>query len=317
MTEALTLGIDTSNYTTSAALCLGGKIVLNKKIPLPVREGERGLRQSDAVFAHIKNLPEVMDAVKSALGGRTPDAVGVSVTPRDAAGSYMPCFLSGVAAAQAAAAVSGARVYEFSHQAGHIAAALYSAGKTELLLSSEPFAAFHVSGGTTEVTLVTPDDGYPRAELIGGTDDLNAGQLIDRVGVMMGLRFPCGAELERLAEAREVRLSGINVSVSGLSCHLSGAENKARTLYEKTLDKADTAAYTLDFVTKTLDKLTDNLRSEHPNIPIIYAGGVMSCKRMRATLGRRGGVYFSEPAYSADNAAGAAFMAYYAHTKRK
>lgn len=311
MTEKVTLGIDTSNYTTSAAVCVGGRIVLNKKIPLPVKEGERGLRQSDAVFAHVKNLPEVMAAVREELSGKVPDAIGVSVTPRDAEGSYMPCFLSGKSAAYSASAVTGAPVYEFSHQAGHIAAALYSAGKTELLFSYAPFAAFHVSGGTTEITLVTPDkSGYPRAVCIGGTEDLNAGQLIDRVGVMMGLKFPCGPALEKLAEEREVSLSSVNVSVSGLSAHLSGAENKARTLYEKTEDSVAVAAYALDFVTKTLDRLTENLRREYPGIPVIYAGGVMSCKRMRKTLGKRENVYFSEPEFSADNAAGTALMAY-------
>ncbi len=317
MTDTVTLGIDTSNYTTSAAVCVGGRIVLNKKLPLPVKAGERGLRQSDAVFSHVKNLPEVMDAVKDTLGGRVPNAIGVSVTPRDAEGSYMPCFLSGKVAAYSASAASDVPVYEFSHQAGHITAALYSAGRTELLFDDAPFAAFHVSGGTTELTLVTPDCGYPRARLIGGTEDLNAGQLIDRVGVMMGLPFPCGAALERLAEEREVKLPGINVSVWGLSCHLSGAENKARELYERTGDTIEVAAYTLDFVTKTLDRLTENLRREYPDIPVIYAGGVMSCKRMRKTLGGRENVYFSEPEYSADNASGTALMAYYAHKAKE
>lgn len=317
MTEKITLGIDTSNYTTSAALCIDGRIVLNKKIPLPVKDGERGLRQSDAVFAHVKNLPDVMLAVRDVLDGKTPDAVGVSVTPRDVEGSYMPCFLSGKAAAYSATAVTGAPVYEFSHQAGHIVAALYSAGKTDLLFGNEPFAAFHVSGGTTELTLVTPDNAYPRAVCIGGTSDLNAGQLIDRVGVMMGLKFPCGAALERLAEGIEVSFSGVNVSVDGLRANLSGAENKARVLYEKTNDKAKTAAYTLDFVTKTLDLLTENLRREYPAIPVIYAGGVMSCRRMRKTLGKRENVFFSEPEFSADNAAGIALITYNRLTEGK
>ncbi len=315
MSEKITLGIDTSNYTTSVAICADGHIVLNKKLPLPVKEGERGLRQSDAVFAHIKNLPEAMAEARTVLGGKSPDAIGVSVTPRDAKGSYMPCFLSGKAAAYSASAACGAPIYEFSHQAGHIAAALFSAGKTDLLFGDKPFAAFHVSGGTTELTLVTPDNGYPRAVPIGGTNDLNAGQLIDRVGVMLGLQFPCGAALEKLAEPVKVSMHGINVSVNRLTANLSGAENLARFRYIDTDDKAETAAYTLDFVTKTLDTLTKNLRSEYPEIPVIYAGGVMSCKRMRITLGKRCDVYFSEPEFSADNAAGIALLAYNKLTK--
>ncbi|MBQ7930319.1 MAG: peptidase M22, partial [Clostridia bacterium] len=98
MRNLLFLGIDTSNYTTSAAICDGeGNILLNAKAPLPVKEGERGLRQSDAVFHHVKNLPEV-----SRQAGRIMDenrektlvSVGCSATPRDSDGSYMPCFLS-------------------------------------------------------------------------------------------------------------------------------------------------------------------------------------------------------------------------------
>ena len=59
--KALFLGIDTSNYTTSAALADGdGNIIVNLKRLLPVKEGERGLRQSDALFAHTKNLPLIM-----------------------------------------------------------------------------------------------------------------------------------------------------------------------------------------------------------------------------------------------------------------
>ncbi len=335
MTDIITVGIDTSNYKTSAAIVIGGKIVYNGTYPLFVKEGERGLRQSDAVFSHVKNLPGVMDKIGELLINyeKRPDAVGVSRSPRDVEGSYMPCFLAGEVAAHALAAGSFSPLYEFSHQAGHITAALYSAGKIDLLFGDKPFAAFHVSGGTTELTLVTPSpntaelafitptgniptDVAPTIECIGGTNDLNAGQLIDRVGVMMGMKFPCGAELERTAAQYEGEVYPVSVSVNGLNCNLSGAENKARALYEKTGDAAATAAYTLDFVTDTLDALTKNLRREYKDIPIIYAGGVMSCMRMRAKLGRRRDVYFSDPEFSADNAAGVARLAYYAQKKR-
>ncbi len=315
MTDKITLGIDTSNYTTSAAIVINGEVVYNGKAPLPVSEGERGLRQSDAVFAHIKNLPHLMETVKEKLGGRTPDAIGVSYAPRDTENSYMPCFLSGRAAAYAASAVSGALIYEFSHQAGHITAALYSAGKTELIFGVEPFFAFHVSGGTTDIALVTPCDGRLDIETVGGTLDLNAGQLIDRVGVYMGMKFPSGAELEREAALFDGKTKGIKTSVDGLFCNLSGAENRAKQLYDKTKSIPEVSAFTLDFVTETLDKLSGNLREKYGSFPIIYAGGVMSCRRMRGKLGRRENVYFSEPQYSADNAAGTALLTYYKHTK--
>ena len=152
------VGFDTSNYTTSVAVCdADGSVIANLKAPLPVKEGERGLRQSDAVFAHIKNLPTLADRLADVLRqGFEPVAVGVSSTPRDAEGSYMPCFLSGVAAARSFAAAKGLTVYEFSHQSGHIMAAAYSSGYADKLLE-KPFLAFHVSGGTTEMLLVKPD----------------------------------------------------------------------------------------------------------------------------------------------------------------
>ena len=147
------LGIDTSNYTTSAALIYDdGELIANIKRPLLVNEGERGLRQSEAVFSHIKNFPSVMDEVRAVLAGRIPSAVGVSARPRNIDGSYMPCFLSGVAVAEGISASLGIPLYKFSHQCGHVMAALYSAGSEELM--ADRFAAFHVSGGTTELLIV-------------------------------------------------------------------------------------------------------------------------------------------------------------------
>ena len=139
------VGIDTSNYTTSCAVCdENGEIVANLKRPLPVREGQRGLRQSDAVFEHVRNLPALLAELSDRLDGYTPLAVGVSVRPRDAEQSYMPCFLSGKSAAYALAAGRGLEVYELSHQNGHIMAALYSAGRLDLL-QSKRFLAFSMS----------------------------------------------------------------------------------------------------------------------------------------------------------------------------
>lgn len=316
----LFLGIDTSNYTTSASLCdKGGRVILNLKKLLPVKEGERGLRQSDALFAHTKNLPEIMGKLGEFLKNEMPCAkivaLGVSSTPRSVEGSYMPCFLSGVAAAESICAVLGCERYFFSHQDGHIMAALYSSGKTELLYSKEPFAAFHVSGGTTELLLVNPTDDGMRVELIGGTQDMNAGQAIDRTGVMMGLKFPCGREMESLCG--DVPYKKCKVSVNGLDCNLSGLENLAARKYRETNDKAATSAFCFDFIADTLYKLTENLREQYDNIPVIFAGGVMSNKRIAKRLSNLGNVYFSEPEFSADNAAGIALLTRRKYMKNK
>ena len=311
----LFLGIDTSNYTTSVALCdQDGKVILNLKKLLPVKEGERGLRQSDALFAHTKNLPEIMQGLgeflKNEAQGSCTVAVGCSATPRSVEGSYMPCFLSGIAAAESICAVSGCEKYEFSHQDGHIMAALYSSGKTELLDAREKFAAFHVSGGTTELLLVTPTEDGMKIDLLGGTQDMNAGQAIDRTGVMMGLKFPCGREMEALCGDAPYQKS--RVSVNGLECNLSGLENLAAKKYKESEDKAITSAFCFDFIADTLYKLAENLREQYKDIPVIFAGGVMSNKRIAKRLSALGNVYFSEPEFSADNAAGIALL-----TRRK
>ncbi len=310
--KKLFLGIDTSNYTTSAALCdADGKVILNLKKLLPVKEGERGLRQSDALFAHTKNLPEIMqqlgDFLKNDTSGAEIRAVGYSATPRSAEGSYMPCFLSGVAAAETVCAVTGCEKYSFSHQDGHVMAALYSSEMTELLNRDEPFAAFHVSGGTTELLLIKPHGGEFSVGLLGGTADMNAGQAIDRTGVMMGLKFPCGREMEGLCA--DVPYKKGKISVNGLECNLSGLENLAAKLYRETENRADVSAFCFDFIADTLYKLTENLRAEFNDISVIFAGGVMSNKRIAERLRSLGNVYFSEPEFSADNAAGISLLA--------
>ena len=302
------LGIDTSNYTTSVAACNEqGEVIANIKKLLEVKEGERGLRQSDAVFAHIKNFPEISKQVQNELAGYEISGVGVSISPRDVSGSYMPCFLTGKAVAEMIAATHGAPVRYFSHQAGHIMAALYSSGSLEQLISS-PFVAFHVSGGTTEALYVTPNGHSFDVEILFDTADISAGQAIDRAGVMMGMKFPCGKEMEALAKENCVKLSKPRICVNDTQCNLSGLENIAKKLYEESGDKAYVSAYVLNFVAETLVSITKRIREKHPDLPIVYAGGVMSNMFLKNKLSQFENTYFSEPAFSADNAAGIALL---------
>jgi len=312
------IGIDTSNYTTSVAVASDeGEIIANLKIPLEVTDGERGLRQSDAVFAHVKNLPRISDELRQYTVGKSVAAVGCSSAPRDALGSYMPCFLSGQSAASMMAASADVPLYLFSHQAGHIAAAVYSSGFNAG--SCNRFAAFHVSGGTTEVMLVSPNksaddssfnlsDVY-RVQLLGGTRDLNAGQVIDRAGVMMGFKFPCGRELEKNAIENEKKIPHIKTSVDGFECNLSGLENKAAQLYAESGDKRLTSSYVLEFIAETIMQITEKILSAHgSDIPLLYAGGVMSCSIIKNKLGEKFDCHFAQPEFSSDNAAGTALM---------
>ena len=310
----LFVGIDTSNYTTSCALCDGeGRVIANIKKMLPVKAGERGLRQSDALFAHVKNLPECMDSLSEVIARETENgakiaAVGYSATPRDIEGSYMPCFLAGVSAAKSlCAGIPGVKFYALSHQCGHIRAAIYSSGYDHT--DGKPFGAFHVSGGTTDILLCKPCGTDIKIEGVGGSRDINAGQAIDRTGVLMGLPFPAGRHMEALAEEYHEKISGVAVSVKGMECNLSGLENKAAEAYQKTNDKSYVSAYVFEFVGKTLYKMSEAFKEEYGDIPIIYAGGVMSNRQIKKKLSKISKSYFSEPEFSADNAAGIALMA--------
>lgn len=302
-----TLGIDTSNYTTSTCIFDSEKgEVIQKKLLLPVKQGEKGLRQSDAVFHHTSRLYPLIRELFEEYGGEI-DAIGVSEKPRDAEGSYMPCFLVGVNAANCIGAAAKKPVYGFSHQAGHIAAALYSSGKMNLI--NEKFIAFHVSGGTSEMLLVSPDD--ERAfdvKIIGETLDLNCGQAVDRAGVMMGLSFPCGKELEALALKSSEKYNP-KVCVKGGNCSLSGVENQCRKMLESGEPKENVARYCLDFICKTLEKMTEYALAEYGNLPLVFAGGVMSNSIIRNKIQSRFGASFAEPDFSCDNAAGIAILA--------
>ena len=256
------LAFDTSNYTTSVAILTShGDLLGNLKRPLSVKEGARGLRQSDAVFLHTVNIPELMrDAAPIISKGRIV-AVGVSERPRNQEGSYMPCFLAGVSAAEAVSSALGVPLYRFSHQCGHIMAAIYSSGAFDVL--DGDFMAFHISGGTTELVHVIPQKHAFSAEIIGGTKDLNAGQVIDRIGVKMGLPFPAGSHVERLALENTKKIPRKKISRQDTYLNLSGLENMALKLYDETSDERLVCAFVLDYIGRALCEITDVMFKEY------------------------------------------------------
>ena len=307
MSKRVFVGIDTSNYTTSCAISSeNGEILHNFRILLPVGDGERGLRQSDAVFAHIKNLKAISNMIRENCVGYEIASVGYSAYPRDTQGSYMPCFLAGEAVAQMLSAFLNVPVYQFSHQSGHIRASVYSSKAA----TGNEFIGFHISGGTTEILMTKlRTDGYYDIQQIGGSIDLHAGQAIDRIGVAMGLKFPCGKEMEQLALKNNKKTPKPKICVSGYDCNLSGLENLALKLYAQENDKLLVSAYVFDFVGETLAKITENLRKEYNSIPLIYAGGVMSNSIIQDRLRKSfDNVYFATAEYSADNASGIALL---------
>lgn len=298
-----TLGFDTSNYTTSVA-AFNGVSGENCSRLLDVRPGELGLRQSDALFAHVKRLPEMTDELFAALPRDTIRAVGASTRPRAVDGSYMPCFLAGSSQAQTLARILDVPFYAFSHQQGHIAAALWSAGRMELMHT--PHLAWHLSGGTTELLLVEPDGKNVKAEKLGGTSDISAGQLIDRTGKLLGLPFPAGKSIDALSRGSDCR-DRYRVKLHGLEFSFSGIQNKAEAFYAATNSPADTARFVMNCIVTCIADATRAALAEKPGLPVVFSGGVASNSMLRERM-REFSPVFAEPQYSTDNAMGIAVL---------
>ena len=297
------IGFDTSNYTTSIAY-FDGYNGMNYSQLLPVKQGALGLRQSDAVFAHIKSLPELSGRLFSNMETKKIDAVAVSTRPRAVDGSYMPCFMVGYTHAKLLSDSLGVPLYEVSHQQGHVAASLWSADRVDLM--DVPHLAWHLSGGTTELLLVEPEKGNVRCSRIGGTTDISAGQLIDRTGQLLELPFPSGKHLDALrknASMTEV----FKAKCNGAEFSLSGVQNKIQQFHARENNSAETAAYTLRCVAEAVFTATKNALKEYPGFSVVFSGGVASNSLLRERLAPLKPV-FSPPQYATDNAMGVAVL---------
>ena len=295
------LGIDTSNYTTSAA-AFDGRDGVNRSRLLDVAPGQLGLRQSDALFSHVKRLPVLMEQLFSSVFPGEIQAVAVSTRPRAVEGSYMPCFLAGVAVAKSLAAALGVPCHEVSHQQGHVAAALWSAGRMDLM--DKPHLAWHLSGGTTELLSITPEGKNVRAEKIGGTSDISAGQIMDRTGKLLALPFPAGKALDQLSQGVEVK--PFRVKTQGLTFSLSGLENQVAAFYQRTNSPEETAAFAVSSVCDVVLRTTREAQKQYPGLEVVFSGGVASNVTLRRVCGF--GV-FAAPQFSTDNAMGVAVLA--------
>ena len=297
------IGFDTSNYTTSIAFYDGIDGVNCSKL-LPVKAGELGLRQSDAVFHHTKSLPELSGRLFSNLDAGVITAIGVSTRPRAVEGSYMPCFMVGYSHAKLLSEAFRVPLVECSHQQGHVAASLWSANRLDLM--DVPHLAWHLSGGTTELLLVEPDGRNVKCTRIGGTTDISSGQLIDRTGQLLGQPFPAGKHIDRLSmDAKNKDL--FKVKCPGTEFSLSGVQNKVNAYYEKCLDPAETAGYALRCVCHAVYTATKNAMAEYSGLPVVFSGGVASNQMLRERIAPLNPI-FAKPEFSTDNAMGVAVL---------
>ncbi|MBM7555235.1 Kae1-like domain-containing protein [Halanaerobacter jeridensis] len=310
MSKDLILGIDTSNYTTSAALVAQtGELVTQNRARLEVEKGNRGLRQSKAVFQHVEKLPEIINEV---IAGHQEQIVKIVVSsrPRNEADSYMPVFRVGEGQAATLAQALNASLEKVSHQAGHLMAGLWS----NEIYHSERFLALHLSGGTSELLLVNEKENASfEIEKIGGSQDLTAGQFIDRVGVKLGLSFPAGPELEKLAQQGSEDTVDIPHSVQGLEVSFSGPCSAAMREIEAGKNKADIALGVQQSIAHSLIEVLSKAVKEYDCQDVLLVGGVMANQylrdKLKADLEEKNSdtqLYFADPRWSSDNAVGTA-----------
>ncbi|MDK2820077.1 MAG: hypothetical protein PWP31_42 [Clostridia bacterium] len=307
------LGIDTSAYTCSAAVVStkGELIIANRRL-LPVPQGERGLQQATAVFHHVQMIPEVLKGIFDKVPADHIKKVVASVKPRPIEGSYMPVFTVGTGQARVLASAFKVPFQESSHQEGHIMAGLWSSG----WFPRKPFLAVHLSGGTSEILRVESKAGGFNIKKLGGTLDLHAGQLIDRVGVLMGLSFPAGPELEKLAQKsgkdNSIRLTS---AVRGYNFSFSGPVSQAERLLKEKVSKEDVARAVEQCIAKTLERVLRKLIEETGIKEVLIVGGVAANNYIRIRLCHRlehravgAKLRFAKPEHSSDNAIGIALL---------
>lgn len=306
-TEAC-LGIDTSNYTTSIAVVdREGNILIDERKPLKVKQGERGLRQSDALFQHMENLPPMIEKTFPSVSNYRIVGIATSSCPRQVVGSYMPVFHAGVSFGRALAAALSIPLYSYSHQEGHLAAAAFGTS----LDNEEVFLGMHLSGGTSEMLLVNQH----KVEIVGKTRDISFGQVLDRIGVAMGLSFPCGQEMDRLALGLSAKPELFKaVSFSGLDLNLSGLETQAVKRWQAgDVEAPYLAKAVLDVISNALIKWVENGYAKTRCEQVLFTGGVSASEFIREAIyqqfnGKPVQVIFGQKALSSDNAVGIALM---------
>ena len=329
MREKYVLGIDTSNYKTSLAVVCGGRIVADLRRFLTVKGGQRGLRQSEALFQHVQNLPELFAELRQTYDGRI-DAVAYSSRPRAVEGSYMPCFTAGQSCAVSIGAALDVPAIGFSHQEGHVEAVLSAFAERP----TGDFAACHFSGGTCELLRITQKEhescgresfedlcgerSFYNIEITGGTKDISYGQVLDRAGVAMGLPFPCGEALDDMALAEDHSTDVLTrIKVEGAMVNLSGFDTQIRNALSGMQASGEEPG---PLIREAFEKISDSMirmitqDAEQTKTGSIYmSGGVASSRFIRSTIAdklQEKGIqaYFAGGDLSSDNAVGTALL---------
>lgn len=306
------MGIDTSAYTTSIAIIDEfHNVIFDVRSILEVKQGDRGLRQQEAVFQHVNNIPKIIDVLSNKIDMFNIKTVSASVKPRNLKESYMPVFKVAQGQAFIISKILKAEYKEFSHQDGHLAAGILGSK----LNHKGPFLAFHISGGTTELLLVKDNIKNYDIKHIGGTKDISAGQLIDRIGVKLGLTFPCGKEMDILSQKGIILDNSLPINTDGTWINFSGAETFFYRLIEgKKYSSKDISNSVFYCIANALANVVIEAIKVYDINDVLIIGGVAANTLIRRTLYERiykselGNIYFPITEYCTDNAIGTAFL---------
>lgn len=306
------MGIDTSAYTTSVAVIDEKRnLIFDGRNMLKVKHGDRGLRQQEAVFQHINNLPSLINLLSNEVDISRIRTVSASTKPRNNKESYMPVFKVAQGQAFVISKILEAEYKEFSHQEGHIAAGILGSNMNH----SKRFLAFHISGGTTELLYIEDNMKNYNIKIIGGTKDISAGQLIDRIGVKLGLLFPCGREMDILSSNGLIINKKLPISIDETWVNFSGAETFFYRLVEdKLYSKNDISNSVFNCIAESLVNIVIQAIKIYDVNDILIIGGVAANMFLRKVFDEKinksglGNVYFPITNYCTDNAIGIAYL---------
>lgn len=308
------LAIESSCDDTSAAVIRDGEVLSNITAGQAIHKEYGGVVPEFASRAHQVNIvPTVQAALRQAgLDGPDLDAVAFTRGP-----GLMGSLIVGVSFAKAYALSLNLPLIEVHHMQAHVLAHFAEAPRPPL-----PFLCLTVSGGHTQIVLVRD---YLEQEVIGRTLDDAAGEAFDKTGKLLGLDYPAGPVIDRLAREGQARFSFPEPQIPGLDFSFSGL--KTAILYflrdRQKEDPAFVADNLADICASVQERIVSILMNklvvaaEQTGIQsIAIAGGVSANSGLRHALEREGAArgwqtYIPRLAYCTDNAAMIGITAYY------
>lgn len=320
------LAIESSCDDTSAAVMCGDKVLSNVTAGQAVHEQYGGVVPELASRAHEQNIVPVVDAALKNAGVLKEQLAAVAFTRGP---GLMGSLLVGVSFAKGLAASLGIPMIEVNHLQGHIMAHFIKEGEEEHKNPEFPFLCLMVSGGNSQIVKV---NSYKDMEIVGQTIDDAAGEAMDKCAKIMGLGYPGGPIIDRLARQGNPKAYTFSKPhIPGLDYSFSGLKTSFLYTLRKLVDgdpdyvqshKEDLAA---SFEATVVEILMDKLykATKQLNIKrVALSGGVSANTALRAAFhdyARRYGwdIYIPKFGFTTDNAAMIGVVGYYKYLDKE